>query len=311
MEGSLLQHLGVLCRRQGRHAQAIEQYQQAIRLFQQADDRAGEMQTCDLAGTAERQQNHLDAAAAWYERSRELARELGDKRQLAITAQNLGILHQTRAAPLADDHPQRRALLQQAVVSVEESLALRLEMQNPLDAAASHAQLGILHRRLGDLDAAEPQARRALEIFEPLNHPHLMQVYDSLMEIAHARGDTEAAAQWRAKRDAKLAEVAKLRRGEDQEQSSVNSDPLSNEGVEWVLAVARAVYQARQHSQPLPPDVAEILAQLQEAPRLFPPSPRFSKPSRAATRPPPPTISPRDWRKFAPRWWPGLARRMG
>ena len=61
------------------------------------------MSSCDLLATAERQRGELEAAAAWYGRARQLAVQLNDRAQLAATAQNLGILYQTRAEALAQD----------------------------------------------------------------------------------------------------------------------------------------------------------------------------------------------------------------
>ncbi len=268
LEGAFLQHLGILHMLQNHHTQAIDHYLAAIRLFQQFDNQIGEMQTCDLAGSAERERGQLDAAAAWYRRGHELARALGDKNQLATIVHNLGILHQSRAEQLAEDHPQRSPLLQQAVASVEESLALHLELHNQLGAASSHSQLGILHRMLGNLEVAAQEVQRALEIHEALNHPDVWKDYNNFMEIAHARGDTEGAAQWQAKRDAKIAEVKKLRRGEGAPAAGNRGVP--KEVVEFVTALAQAAYHARQAGQPMPPDAAEALAQLHQAPPPFP-----------------------------------------
>jgi len=113
LQGSIRQHQGGLQDDVGNYGRAVELYQQAIAFFQQAGDPGGEMQTCDLLGTAERARDHFDAAEVWYARSRELARELDDQDQLAVTAQNVGILYQTRAEQAAD--PETRAgLLRQA-----------------------------------------------------------------------------------------------------------------------------------------------------------------------------------------------------
>ena len=83
-------------------------YQQAITFFQQAGDQIGEMHTCDLLGSAERQREHFDAAEAWYARSREMARNLNDQAQLAVIAQNVGILYQTRAEQSQDPAERER-----------------------------------------------------------------------------------------------------------------------------------------------------------------------------------------------------------
>nr|VFK40960.1 MAG: Tetratricopeptide repeat-containing protein [Candidatus Kentron sp. SD]VFK46715.1 MAG: Tetratricopeptide repeat-containing protein [Candidatus Kentron sp. SD]VFK80456.1 MAG: Tetratricopeptide repeat-containing protein [Candidatus Kentron sp. SD] len=212
LEGAFLQHLGDLYREQGRYPEARRHLQQAISRFQATGDQGSEMRTCDLLASAERDQSRLDEAEGWYLRARELAGQRRDHRQLAAIAQNLGILYQTQAEQ-ASDPAARGEWLGKAVASVREGLDGFLAMGNQLGAAASYFQLGVLYRLSGDIEAAEENARRALAIREPLDHPDVYKDYWSLMNITHARGDEPAAGEWQAKRDAKLAEVERLRAG--------------------------------------------------------------------------------------------------
>ena len=214
VQGSLLQHQGSLQDEMGNLDRSIELYKEAITLFQRATNRGAEMRTCNQLATAERALGHLDAAEAWYARSRELAKQLNDKPQLAVVAQNTGILYQTQAENEGD--PVKQAvLLSRAVDSVEESLDIKLDMENQLAAAASYGQLGILQRMLGNLGLAEENARMSLGIYESLDLPNVSLNYRDLAEIARQRGDQEAAAQWQAKYEAKEAELERLRRGQD------------------------------------------------------------------------------------------------
>jgi tetratricopeptide (TPR) repeat protein len=210
LQGTFLQHRGTLNREQGRHDQAVELYRNAIRLFQWANDQANEMRTYDLLATVESERGQLDAAEAWYTRSRELAQELGDQAQMAGTAQNLGILFQTRAEQ-TEDSEARETLLRRAVASVEESLAIELKSEDRVGAASSDSQLGVLHRMLGDLDRAEVHLLKSLGVRESLNLPDVWKDYHGLANVAEARGDSEAAAAWQAKCDAKRAELERLR----------------------------------------------------------------------------------------------------
>nr|VFK29785.1 MAG: Tetratricopeptide repeat-containing protein [Candidatus Kentron sp. MB]VFK74945.1 MAG: Tetratricopeptide repeat-containing protein [Candidatus Kentron sp. MB] len=212
LEGAFLHNLGILYREQGRYTDAVKHCRDVIRTFQEIGNKIREMQICDLFATAERGQGRLDEAMAWYERCRELAVELKDRRQLAVVAHNLGSFYQYCAEQKADP-AMRAAWLEKGLASVRESLKIKREMQDKPGAAMSYAQLSILYRMSGNLDAAEENARQSLAILEPLNHPHLLYVYDSLMQIAHARGDEKAAVKWQKKRDAKLAELEKLRSG--------------------------------------------------------------------------------------------------
>jgi tetratricopeptide (TPR) repeat protein len=262
LQGSLLQHQGGLQDNLGNHDRAVELYKQAIALSQQGGNPGAEMRTCNLLAVAEVNRGHLDAAAAWYARSSELARQLNDRRQLAAVAQNIGILHQTRAEQ-ASDPATRAALLRQAAASVEESLSINLEMNNQVGVAASYGQLALLYRELGELDKAEVNAQQALHIHESLGLPDVYKAYATLSAIARDRGDLEAAARWQAKYEAKVAELKRLRRGEG---AGAPAAGVSEEVVQAIGAIAQACLQARAGNGPLPPDAAEGLAQLAGAP---------------------------------------------
>ncbi len=247
----------------GQPGRAIEFGKEALGLFQRAGNRGGEIETCDLLGSAEMVQGHLDAAEAWYVRSRELAEGFDDRYYLAIVAQNIGILHQTRAE--RTDDPEARDLhLRRAVASIEESLAESRERDDQVNAASSYFQLGVLQHMLGDLELAEEQLRRSLEIYEPLNHPEVYKVYANLADVARDRGAAEAAAEWQVKYESKVAELDRLRRGGGDAPAGLEARlaPV-------VLAVARAAYEARARGGALPPEAAEGVAQLQALPAPF------------------------------------------
>ena len=97
LQGGFLQHQASLQLQLGRQERAVALYQQAMALFQRAGDVGEEMRTCDLLASGETRRGQLEAAEVWYARGRELALQLHDRAQLAIVAQNVGILYQTRA----------------------------------------------------------------------------------------------------------------------------------------------------------------------------------------------------------------------
>lgn len=262
LQGITLQHQGDLQRRLGNHDRAVELYKEAIELFRRSNNKAGEMQTCDLIASAEMLRGHLDAAEAWYARSRELAIELNDRRQLAIVTQNLSILYQTRSQEAGDDKTRREFLLK-AVASVEESLNIKLEMQNTVGAAYSYFQLGVLHRMLGALEKAEEYAHESLKIRESLDLPEVYKDYNNLANIARDKGDTKAEEMWRAKYEAKVAELERLRRGEG---TSAENAGIPRESITAISFLTKAAREAREKKSPLPPDVAELLSQIDALP---------------------------------------------
>lgn len=279
LEGTFVQHQGTLHLNQGNPARAAELYEQAMMLFQQAGDTGAEMRTCNLLASAEQQRGQLDTAEAWYGRASELARELGDRAQLGAIAQNIGILYQTRAEQAADAETQA-AWLRRAVVSVEESLAIDLERSDQVGAASSYFQLGTLHQRLGDLDAAEKNTQLSLAIVEPLDQPDVWKDYDSLAKIAEARGNTVAATEWAAKRDAKLAELRQRRGGGGDDAGLAQlAEPL--------LALAQAIYASRASRSELDPQAAEAVATLCGLPSPLAETGAFLQALAAGEVPPP------------------------
>ncbi len=230
---------------------AVEHYHRALERFQAMADKPSEMRTAGLLGTAEQQLGHFEAAAAWYDQAEALATALGDEHQLGVTAQNRGILFQTQALALPEG-PERRRLLEQAVASIERSLILKRKRQDTVGVAPSLCQLGILHRYLGQLDAAEKHAREALAISEALGLPDVYKDYASLEDIATARQDEAQAAVWRAKKEAKIAELRKL----------AGAPRLPPAFLEAVTALCQAIHFARSAGAPLPLPATEGIAAL-------------------------------------------------
>lgn len=256
LQGAFLQHQGTLSRHRGDLSRSADLFEQAIGLFQQANDSGAEMQTYDLLASTEMLRGHLDAAEAWYGRSRELAEKLGDQTQLAVTAANTGILLQKRAEQ-TEAPSERVTLLRRAVASIEQSLTLHLERKNQVGAAASHFQIGVLHSMLGDLDRAENQLLEGLRISESLKLPAVYKDYNALAKVAEARGDDEAAAMWSAKRDATHAEARVRARGDGGGQVT-----LSEKAAHAFLGLAQAVHAVRTSEDEMPAEIVEMLAQL-------------------------------------------------
>ena len=259
LQGTTLHHQGSLHLEIGNPGLAVKLYRQALAFFQQAGNAGSEMQACNQLGRVERDLGHLDAAAAWYKRSHELAEKLNDRYQLGAVAHNVGILHQTRAEQSGDPEA-RRIHLRRAVSSLEESLAVWLETNNQIGAASSYVQLGRILWMLDELDRAEEHLQQGLRIFESLNLPDVWKVHANLAEVARARGDAKAADEWQAKRDAKLAELQRLRRG-DGTQAGVPAQLK-----DATLALARVAYDVRIRGVSLPAKASGALAQLSGLP---------------------------------------------
>lgn len=208
LQAITLQNQGGLQDDQGHPSRTVALYQQAIFFFQRAENSQGEMRTYSLLATAERRRGEFDVAMAWYVRARELADRLADQHQIAEIAHNVGILYQDRAEK-ATSVEESRGWLRLALNSLQESLHIELKEDNQIGAAKTLFQKGVVHRLLGDFDSSEKASQEALRIQEGLDHPETWKIYQSLAEIAAARGDIPAAEKWTAKSKATLAEIEK------------------------------------------------------------------------------------------------------
>jgi tetratricopeptide (TPR) repeat protein len=173
------------------------------------------MQTYNHLGVVELKEGRLAEARAWHEKSAQLAVHLRDSFSLGHAVQNVGIVCQREGEVARERGDERAARLSfyAALRFLEEGLQIRQSLDNKADEAASLYQLARIHLRLGDLAAAEQYAHAARQIDEFFMVKDAWLVYDTLSEIAAARGDTAAAAEWAEMRDAKLAEVERLASG--------------------------------------------------------------------------------------------------
>ena len=218
LEGIFLAHQGVLADAMQQYDGAAELYKQALRRFQNANDDAGIMKTCNLLGVVESSLGRLSEARAWYERCREIAQRRGDAVSLGIAAQNIGIVCQQEgeAARQRGDETTAQQWFAEAECFLQESLRMTIDQQNKPGEARSRSQLSQVYLLLGELDKAEAHAHQAREIDEGLSLiRQLPSDYYNLAQIARARGDEAQAAQWEAKRHEVEAELARRAQGGD------------------------------------------------------------------------------------------------
>ena len=215
LEGTLLLHQGLLARRMDQYPRATKLYQQALSRFQEMNDDANIMQTCNLLGVVDYNQGRLTEARTWYERSREIAQGLGAISALATAAQNIGIVRQEEgeAAREQGREPEARRCFEEARQSLQESLRLKQQIGREPAEAMAWGQLAQVHLLLGDLDEAEHHAQKAREIRERLGLKEVHRDYSTLSDIARARGNGAEAAKWQRRRDTALEELQRRAQG--------------------------------------------------------------------------------------------------
>jgi hypothetical protein len=210
---------------------------------------------------------------------------------LGQAAQNIGIVFQLEgeAARVQDDEAAARRYFEEARHSVEESLQIRQALGNKPDEAASGGQLAQIHLRLGDLDTAERYAQEARQIYEALGHKEAWKDYNTLSEIAQARGDLAAATGWAQKRDDLRAEL---------ERRAGGGGGLPAQMLKTLQGLAMACFQAGLEDEDLGPDAQEALAQLDQLPAPFPELAAFLRRIAAGELPPIPDGLPPELREW-------------
>jgi tetratricopeptide (TPR) repeat protein len=184
-------------------------YQQALEYFREADDLQGMMQIFSLLGIVEQKAGRLAEALVWHEKSHELAVELKNQVGLGLAAQNVGTVWQLEgeAARERGDEPTARRHFEEAYGSVMKGLHVWQALSDKPREADSWGQLADIYLCLGDLAAAEFHADEARQIEESLGLKKAWMSYNTLSEIAQARGDLAAADKWVRKRDDLIAEL--------------------------------------------------------------------------------------------------------
>jgi tetratricopeptide (TPR) repeat protein len=218
LEGTALQHQGILAYHRQQYDCAVALYKQALWRFQDANNDAGIMLTCNLLGLTEQHAGWLSEAREWHERFREIAQRRHDTESLGIAAHNIGIVCRLEgeAARQRGDEATARQRFTKAERSLQESLRMDIDQQDQPGEASSRSQLSQVYLLLGKLDTAEAHAHQAREIDEGLGLIRGLPVdYYNLAQIARARGDEAQAAQWEAKRNEVEAELVRRARGGD------------------------------------------------------------------------------------------------
>ncbi len=261
--GTLLHHQGSLAVHRNQLDRATRLYQEALKQFQEAGASNHVMMAFNALGVVEQTAGRLPEARAWYEKSREVANKLNDQRGVGGAAQNIGIVCQQEGARAREQGDNAAALrhLDEARRYLDESLRIWRSLRDKPHEADSLGQLAQIYLLLGDLAGAERHAGVARQIHESIGLKEAFKDYNTLSEIAAARGDAAAAAEWARKREELLAELERRAGG----GGGIPSE-LLKALVQLTLACARAGFGG----ESLGPDAEEALTTLDGYPAPFP-----------------------------------------
>jgi tetratricopeptide (TPR) repeat protein len=291
LEGAILQHQGALAQVRNQLEHANRLFQQALERFRETDDQHAMMRTYNHLGVVEGKAYRWAEARAWFEKSRELAERLKNKIAVGQAVQNLGNVwrKEGEAAHRRGDEPTARRYFEEARNFMEEGLRIDQSHEHKPSEAQAWCQLATIYLRLGDLSVAERNAHEARQIYESLGLIEAWESYNVLSEIAQARGDLTAAAEWAKKRDDLRAELKRRAGG---------GGSLPTQMLKALQALTVACAQAGFGDGDFGPAEEEALAQLAQLPDPFPDYAAFLRQIAQGQLPPIPDRLPGELREW-------------
>lgn len=171
----------------GSYDEAIQHYQQALRLFGELGDVLGQARTWHSLGRVAELRGEPADALAHTQRGLELFRAAGDRAGLAKALNGVGWYH-----TLLGNH-------RQALTSCGEALAILRRLGDRRVEANTWDSLGYAHHQLGDHAAAIACYEHALALLRAVGDRfHEADVSDHLGDACHAAGDPVVAGRaWR------------------------------------------------------------------------------------------------------------------
>lgn len=166
---------GVLADAQGDYASARALFEESLTINRELGDRRGIAVSLNNLGIVTVRQQDYPAARSLYEESLAIWRELGNRRAIALSLNNLG-----NVANVQGDYPAARSLH-------EESLAVFQGLRDRHGIAWSLNHLGDVARDQGDYAVARSLYEESLAIFRELGDK--WGIASSLTDLGHVAGD--------------------------------------------------------------------------------------------------------------------------
>ncbi|WBQ05309.1 tetratricopeptide repeat protein [Kribbella sp. CA-293567] len=181
-QGVALTNFGATHSQLGQYRSATEHLQQALRLFQQAEDSVGQAHALHNLGIAEVRLGRYAAAFEHHEEALLLYQDLGNRSGEANTLTNLGLIEK------------RLGRQEQAAEHLNQALVLARETGHQTSEAHALASLGGVEGRQGRYEQASAHLQEALVRYRQLGHRNgEATALENLGEIFFLRGEFEQA----------------------------------------------------------------------------------------------------------------------
>ncbi|WP_431973839.1 tetratricopeptide repeat protein [Micromonospora haikouensis] len=145
----------------GRPWSALEDFQQALTMYQQAGDRGNEAATLNNIGGVYAGLGDWQRALDHYHQALPITREVGDRAGEATTLNNIGGVY----AGLGD--------WQRALDHYHQALPITREVGDRAGEAVTRFNIATVHRADGDLDQAIQELEHVVDLDRQVDHPRL------------------------------------------------------------------------------------------------------------------------------------------
>jgi tetratricopeptide (TPR) repeat protein len=184
-QSGLIHDLGNLLQKRGDYPSALEQYEKSLKIKEELGDRAGVAISLNQVGIIHKNRGNYPTAMELYEKSQKIEEELGNLAGVAHSLNNIGAIHR--------DHGDYPAALEQ----YEKSLKIFEELGDRDGVAISHGQLGQLSRETNKYPEAFEHFLTALNIFSELQSPYAKEAIKDLIQLRTQWGAKHFDAAWK------------------------------------------------------------------------------------------------------------------
>jgi tetratricopeptide (TPR) repeat protein len=172
----------------GDYDEAMEIYTPALKQAEELGDKRGMGASLNNIGNVHYYKSDYDSALDYYGRSLAIQEEIGDKRGMGLSLNNIGLVHSNKG-----DY-------EEALDYYGRSLAIKEELGNKYGMGMSLNSIGVVHADKGDLDKALDYYGRSLAIKEELGDKYGMGMSLNNIGIVHKeKGDYDKALDYYAR----------------------------------------------------------------------------------------------------------------
>jgi tetratricopeptide (TPR) repeat protein len=181
----ILHNFGILLQDRGNYEQALEYYERSRKIEEEFGNRAGVATSLHQIGIIQQQRGDYEQALECYERALQIKEDLGNPASVAISLHQIGMIQQLRG-----DY-------EQALEYYERARKINEELDNRAGVAASLHQIGRIHHERGDYEQALEYYERSHKIKEEFgNRAGVANSLHQIGMIQQARGDYEQALEY-------------------------------------------------------------------------------------------------------------------